>query len=81
MFRDIDEVSVMGDIAIVAVVGEGMIGTMGIAGRVFGTLGKGKVNVVAIAQGASEINISFIVKEEDLTKAVACLHREFGLEK
>ncbi len=58
-----------------------MIGTMGIAGRVFSTLGKSKVNVVTIAQGASEINISFIVKEEDLTKAVECLHREFGLEK
>jgi aspartate kinase len=81
MHRDIDEVSVMDGIAIVAVVGEGMIGTLGIAGRVFGILGKSKVNVVAIAQGASELNISFIVKEGDLTKAVACLHREFGLEK
>ena len=66
-------------IAIVAVVGENMRGTVGMAGRTFSTLGREGVNIIAIAQGSSESNISFVVEQKDMKKAVLALHREFGL--
>lgn len=67
------------DVAIVAVLGRGMIGTPGIAGRVFSTVAKHGINIRMIAQGSSEINISFVIKEKDRTKAVMALHEEFVL--
>jgi aspartate kinase len=66
-------------IAIVAVVGENMRGTVGMAGRTFSTLGREGVNIIAIAQGSSESNISFVVEQNDMKRAVIALHREFGL--
>ena len=63
--------------AIVAAVGEGMRGTPGVAARVFTALGKSGVNVVAIAQGSSELNISLVVMERDREKAVRLIHEEF----
>jgi aspartokinase/homoserine dehydrogenase 1 len=66
-------------IAIVAVVGENMRGTVGMAGRTFSALGRENVNIIAIAQGSSESNISFVVEQKDMKKAVLALHREFGL--
>lgn len=69
------------DVAIVAVLGRGMIGTPGIAGRVFSTVAKQGVNVRMIAQGSSEINISFVIKDRDRSKAVAALHEEFVLKE
>jgi aspartokinase/homoserine dehydrogenase 1 len=66
-------------IAIVAVVGENMRGTVGMAGRTFSTLGREGVNIIAIAQGSSESNISFVVEQKDMKKALLALHREFGL--
>ena len=66
-------------IAIVAVVGENMRGTVGVAGRTFSTLGREGVNIIAIAQGSSESNISFVVEQADMKKALLALHREFGL--
>jgi aspartokinase/homoserine dehydrogenase 1 len=66
-------------IAIVAVVGENMRGTVGMAGRTFSTLGRENVNIIAIAQGSSESNISFVVEQKDMKKAVLALHHEFGL--
>ena len=63
--------------AIVAVVGEGMKDHPGIAGRVFGVLGDAGVNVRAIAQGSSELSISFVVREEDVRPAVQSIHRTF----
>jgi aspartate kinase len=65
------------DVSIVAVLGRGMIGTPGIAGRVFSTVAKHGINIRMIAQGSSEINISFVIKEKDRNKAVAALHEEF----
>jgi len=65
------------DVAIVAVVGAGMRGTPGVAGRVFGTMGDEGINVVAIAQGSSELNISFVVDESNVASAVRALHRVF----
>ena len=68
------------NIAIVAVVGENMRGTVGMAGRTFSVLGRESVNIIAIAQGSSEANISFVVEQKDMKKALLALHREFGLE-
>jgi aspartate kinase len=67
------------DISIVAVLGRGMIGTPGIAGRVFSTVAKQGINIRMIAQGSSEINISFAIKQRDRDRAVLALHEEFGL--
>ncbi|MDP2841973.1 MAG: aspartate kinase [Candidatus Methanoperedens sp.] len=69
------------NISVVAVVGAGMANTPGVAGRVFGALGKARVNVIIISQGSSQHNISFAVSDSDAGKAVQMLHKEFGLEK
>ncbi len=69
------------NISVVAVVGAGMANTPGVAGRVFGALGKARVNVIMISQGSSQHNISFAVSEGDAGKAVQVLHKEFELEK
>jgi aspartate kinase len=66
-------------IAVVAVVGENMQGTPGVAGRTFSALGRENVNIIAIAQGSSECNISFVVAEKDMKAALTATHREFGL--
>jgi aspartokinase/homoserine dehydrogenase 1 len=65
--------------SIVAVVGDGMAGTPGIAARFFGTLGRAGVNVRAIAQGSSERNISAVVDSDDATKALRAAHSGFYL--
>jgi aspartate kinase len=67
------------DVAIVAVLGRGMIGNPGVAGRIFTTVAKEGINIKMIAQGSSEISISFVIKEKDRSKAVIALHEEFGL--
>lgn len=63
--------------AIVCLVGEDIHGKPGIAARVFGTVADAGVNVRMISQGASEINISFVIKESDVPRAVQHLHAEF----
>ncbi len=75
----LEEISVQPDLAVVAVVGGGMKGTPGIAARTFGILGEHGVNIIAIAQGSSELNISFIVERNDLQKTVQLVHASFGL--
>jgi aspartokinase/homoserine dehydrogenase 1 len=75
----VEHINVDPNIAIVAVVGENMRGTPGIAGRTFQSLGKENVNIIAIAQGSSETNISFVIEEKDVKKALLASHREFGL--
>jgi len=77
----IEEISAQGGLAVVAVVGNGMRGTPGIASRVFGALAAGSVNVVAIAQGSSELNISFVVAERDAAEATRRVHAAFQLSK
>jgi aspartate kinase len=69
------------DVSIIAVLGRGMIGIPGIAGGVFTTVAKQGINIRMIAQGSSEINISFVIKEKDRSKAVIALHEEFCLGK
>ena len=78
---ELDHIHVNDKVAIVAVVGDNMRGTTGVAGRVFGRLGRESVNIIAIAQGSSENNISFLVDEHAVQRAVSCIHNEFHLEK
>lgn len=70
---------VMPKMAIVVAVGENMKGTPGLAGRAFGALGKRGINIIAIAQGSSELSISFGVKAVDVKEAVRAIHEEFQL--
>jgi len=72
--RDVDSIDLMTKVSVVTVVGAGMRGTPGVAGRVFTTLGNNNVNVIAIAQGASECSISFVVDEVHLERTVLSLH-------
>jgi aspartokinase/homoserine dehydrogenase 1 len=71
----IDDVSVEDGLAIVAVVGERMKHTMGLAAIIFGTLGEAKVNVKAVAQGSSELNVSIVIDAADQQRALEALHR------
>ena len=75
----VEHITVHSGIAIVAVVGENMRGAPGLAGRTFNALGRDNVNIIAIAQGSSESNISFVVSEHDVKAALAATHREFAL--
>ncbi|MGH9648893.1 MAG: ACT domain-containing protein, partial [Terriglobales bacterium] len=70
---------VMPKIAIVVAIGENMKGTPGLAGRTFGALGRRGINIIAIAQGSSELSISFAVKSADVKEAVKAIHEEFQL--
>jgi aspartokinase/homoserine dehydrogenase 1 len=67
------------NLSIVAVVGSSMKSTSGISGRVFHSLGKNGVNIVAIAQGSSEINISTVIAVQDEAKALNAIHEAFFL--
>ena len=75
----VDHITIDTNIAIVAVVGENMRGTPGVAGRTFHALGREGVNVIAIAQGSSETNISFVVSDDSVKPALQATHREFAL--
>lgn len=77
--RNIDRIWAQGDVAIVAVVGAGMKGTPGIGAKVFGALGRNAINVISIAQGSSEYNISLVIDEKDVADAVRYIHQEFEL--
>lgn len=79
--RDLEPIKWEDEVVILAVVGAGMKGTPGVSGRLFGALGKAKINVVAIAQGSSEYNISLVVSKSDADQAVRIIHQEFELEK
>jgi aspartate kinase len=72
--QNVDGVAILKDVVIVTVIGAGMRGTPGIAGRVFTVLGDQRINVLSIAQGSSECSISFIVEEADLDQTVIKLH-------
>lgn len=78
MFNDIKAEH---DLATVAVVGENMKHTNGIAGKLFSTLGRAGINVIACAQGASETNISFVIEHRNLRKALNSLHDSFFLSQ
>lgn len=73
----IDNCIVEKDLCIVALVGENMKNHQGLSGKMFSTLGKNNVNIRAIAQGASERNISVVINEKDVKKALNTLHERF----
>ncbi len=75
----IDSVLIERDLSVIAVVGQQMRKIPGISGRLFHTLGVNGVNVVAIAQGSSELNITVVIPSKDLTKALNALHESFFL--
>ena len=72
--KDIDRVWATDEVVIITVVGAGMLNTPGVAGRIFSALGRAKVNVIAIAQGSSEVAISLTVSDKDLKPALQSLH-------
>ncbi len=78
---EINEVKAEKDLATVAIVGENMKHTPGIAGKLFGTLGRNGINVIACAQGASETNISFVVDIKSLRKSLNVIHDSFFLSE
>ena len=75
----IEEITNQPDIVIVAVIGAGMKGTPGIAARVFNALGARDINVIAIAQGSSEANISLVVLQAEADEAIRAIHDTFEL--
>ncbi len=75
--NDLESITADTEVTIIAVVGAGMRGTPGVAGRLFSTLGQKSINVIAIAQGSSELNISLIVAAADEKAAVQTIHDEF----
>lgn len=77
----INKVLIESDLATVAIVGENMKYTPGIAGKLFETLGKSGISVIACAQGASEVNISFVIKNKYLRKAINSIHDSFFLSQ
>lgn len=79
--KQVDPVVIEWNLSIVAVVGENMRRTPGIAGRLFQALGKNGVNVAAIAQGSSELNISVVIPQSDESKALNALHETFFLSQ
>ncbi len=77
----IDRIWSQDNIVIIAVVGAAMRGTPGIAARVFGALGSAAINVIAIAQGSSEVNISLVVVADQADEAVRRIHEAFELHR
>jgi aspartokinase/homoserine dehydrogenase 1 len=75
------KMSLESNLATVAVVGENMKHTPGIAGKLFGTLGRNGISVIACAQGASETNISFVVESKSLRKTLNVIHDSFFLSE
>jgi aspartate kinase len=69
------------NVCVIAVVGERMAGSPGVAGRLFTALGGSNINIRMISQGSSEANISFVVNKDDAQKAVKVLHDVFELNK
>jgi len=76
---EINKIFAENNLATVAIVGENMKRTPGIAGKLFGTLGRNGINVIACAQGASETNISFVTDTASLRKALNVIHDSFFL--
>jgi len=77
--QNIKEIKIEDDQVIIAVIGEKMKSVPGVAGNLFQSLGKNGINVSAIAQGSSELNISFVIKKSDQSKALNMIHDSFFL--
>ena len=72
--RHIDEIKIENNLSLIAVIGEGMRNKPSIAGKLFNILGQKGINIISIAQGSSERNISFIINNTDVESAISCLH-------
>ncbi|MDR0385817.1 MAG: bifunctional aspartate kinase/homoserine dehydrogenase I [Prevotellaceae bacterium] len=79
--REVDQIFAQSDLATVAIVGESMKGTPGIDARLFNTLGRNGINVIAIAQGAPQMHVSVVVNKENLQKALSTIHDSFFLSE
>ena len=77
----ISEVTVEDDVAVIAVMGAKMKGTLGVASKIFSIVARKGINIHMIAQGSSELNISFVVKEKDGPAVVQAIHEEFKLHE
>ena len=73
----IDSIRLRKDVAIIAVVGDGMRGVPGIAGKTFTAVAREKVSIIAVAQGSSELNISLVVDQTDVRRVVQAIHDAF----
>ncbi len=72
-------IEVNNEVGLLAVVGEGMQGTPGLAGRIFTAISRERVNIIAIAQGSSELTIAIVVRRDGLEAAVRAVHAECGM--
>ncbi len=77
----INKIAIEAELSIVAIVGENMKQSTGIAGKLFSTIGRSGINIIAIAQGASELNISWVVRNEELRKTLNVVHESFFLSE
>jgi len=75
--KEMQPIRIEGDLSIVAIIGQQMKGVPGISGRFFSTLGDNNINIVAIAQGSSELNISAVIASKDEAKALQVIHQMF----
>jgi len=81
LLDQINKITIEENLAIIAIVGENMKHATGVAGKLFNTIGKNGINIIAIAQGASELNISWVVKISDLRKTLNVVHESFFLSE
>jgi len=77
----VSEITAEDDVCVIAAMGANMKGTLGVASRIFTAMAQKKINIRMIAQGSSELNISFVVKEKDGEAAVRAIHEEFKLDR
>ncbi len=80
-FRQIDPLVIRRNLAMIAVVGNNMSGHPGVSAQLFETLGKNGINVIAVAQGANEMNISIVIDSHHEDKALNCIHESFFLSQ
>lgn len=76
--RDIDSIWATNEVVIVTIVGNGIRNTPGVAGKIFTAVGNSDVNIIAIAQGSSEVSISLVVDQDDILPALHALHKLIG---
>ena len=69
------------EVAVIGIIGAGMKGTHGVATKLFSAISSKNINVKMIAQGSSEQNISFVVKESDCKLATEAIHKQFNMDK
>ncbi|MBN1244950.1 aspartate kinase [Candidatus Bathyarchaeota archaeon] len=77
----VNEITSEDDVCVIAVMGANMKGTLGVASKIFTTVAKKGINIRMIAQGSSELNVSFVVKEKDGVAVVRAIHEEFKLDQ